>query len=423
MTTRGDILELSITHLAGLGDGVAMHDGLPVFVPLACGGDTLRAEVEQVAKDHIRARLVEVVKPSPHRATPPCPHFGACGGCSLQHVDAASYAAFKQHIAQEAARALGAGDAVVKPLFQSGAASRRRAEVKVAVEQGEVRLGFLAARSHDVLDTAECKVVDAAIAAAIPAWREALQGCKKPARITAIRFTHADNGMEVLLHASSPLKPADSQRLQDCAAAQGVLRLGVQIAEGDIQWLQSGEPVVELGSATVELPPAAFLQATRASQDAMIAEVVAQCGKATTVADIYCGIGTFSLPLAHAGHRVQAYEGSQEAVTALFNAARKHGLESRLSAHSRNLYAQPLTQELQGVEVAVINPPRNGALPQCKALAASSVQRVVMVSCNPATFIRDGKALCAAGFTLKSLLPVDQFTWSHHLELVGVFCV
>lgn len=422
MTMRGDILELTITHLAGLGDGVAAHEGVPVFVPLTCAGDTVRAQVVQAGREHHRARLLEVLEPSPQRADPPCPHFGACGGCTLQHLDAAAYDGFKHAIAVDAARALGVEGAVVKPLFRSGAASRRRAEVKVTVEQGEVRLGFLAARSHDVIATPECKVVDAAIANAMETWRAALQHCGKPARITAIHFTHAENGLDVLLQCSAAPKPADIQLARGHAAAQGVVRLGVQVGQGEPQWLRLGEPFVQLGGVTVELPPAAFLQATRASQDAMIAEVAAQCGEATTVADIYCGIGTFSLPLAQAGHRVLAYEGSGEAVTALFNAARRHGLEERLSVHARDLYAQPLTTELRGVEVAVINPPRNGALPQCEALAASGVGRVVMVSCNPATFIRDGKALCGAGFRLVSLLPVDQFTWSHHLELVGTFC-
>src|SRR5690606_16960991 len=120
-----------------------------------------------------------------------------------------------------------------------------------------------------------------------------------------------------------------------------------------------------------------------------------------------------------AGHHLRGYEGSEPAVTALFNAARRHGLEGRLAATQRDIYAQPLTTELQGVDAVVINPPRNGALPQTQAIATQGVPLVVMVSCNPATFLRDAKALVSAGYRLESLLPVDQFTWSPHLELVA----
>lgn len=423
MTNRDDTpkeqIELCITRLAGLGDGVGEHDGRPVFVPLTAVGDVVRAAIPPGGQ---RARLVEVMEASPDRQKPPCPHFGLCGGCSLQHLNPAVYEAFKEAIARDAARQSGADEAVVRPLFLSGAASRRRAECKVAVDKGEVTLGFLAARSHDVVAVTECKVVDAAIAAAFPAWREALGRWKKPSRVRAVQFTHADNGLDVLLHVDGRLKPADSEALRAFAAEQGIVRLCIAQEGGEPQAVIAGEPVLRLGDAAVELPVAAFLQATSASQDVMAAEVLAHCAGHERVADLYSGCGTYSLPLAQAGHRVHAYEGGAEAVTALFNAARKHGLQEQLASHTRDLYAAPLTvRELQAYDAVVVNPPRNGALPQAQAIAQSGVATVVMVSCNPATFIRDAKALAEGGYRLVSLLPVDQFTWSHHLELVGAF--
>lgn len=410
MVSVGDILELQITHIAGLGDGVATHNGLSVFVPHTCQGDVVRAEVVQTVKSAIHTRLHGVVTPSPDRQSPPCPHFAACGGCELQQLTPAAYAAFKQSVAAQVAAQLGCN--LVHPLFESGSASRRRAEAKVAVDDGVVSVGFNAPRSHAVVDAPECKVVEPAILAAMNHWRNVLQGMKKPSRFHSIQFTVADNGLDVQVTSEGKLKPADALALQEFA--QGMARL-----THNGETLKAGAPALAMAGAEVALPVGSFLQATASSQAKMVELVLAACAGHATVADLYCGCGTFSLPLAQAGHQVSAYEGGQEAVTALFNAARRTGLP--VNAQVRDLFAKPLHDELAQLDAVVINPPRNGALPQCEAIAKSPVKKVVMVSCNPATFTRDAQALLAGGFALRELTPIDQFTWSHHLELVGVF--
>lgn len=422
MTTRGDILELTITHLAGLGDGVAEHGGVPVFVPQTCAGDHIHAEVEQVGKDHIRARLHTVLTPAPSRQTPPCPHFSACGGCSLQQLDAAHYQQFMQAIAADVIAQLDAAETALQPLFSVPPHARRRAEYKIAVQKGEVSLGFLGARSHTVVDAPDCKVVDAAIAKAAADWRALLADFKKPSALKALHFTHVNNGLDVALLADGKLKAGDMEKLKAFAAACDYARLALHMPDAPPQWLKAGDALLQWGDVQVALPPMPFLQATQASEAVMVAEVLRHCKRAERIADLYSGCGTFSLPLAQAGHRVHAYEGAQEAITALFNAARSHGRDDRLFTDARDLFAKPLkAEELRDYDAVVINPPRNGALPQTREIAAAQVPAVVMVSCNPATFIRDGKALREQGYTLTHLLPVDQFLWSHHLELVGLF--
>lgn len=413
MVKTGDIVRLRVTHLAGLGDGVAEFGGIPVFVPFTCAGDEVEARITQVGKDFCRAELVKIIEHSNNKK-PSCPHFGICGGCALQHLPAETYTEFKRSIALRIAEQLGADAQTVRPLFESGPASRRRAEAKIAVVNGEVRLGFMAARSHEVVDTPDCRVVEPAILQAMASWKVLLQSMKKPSIFKSIHFTVLDNGLDMHLRTEGKAKPADMEMLRAFTASQPMERLLM-----DGQTVKVGEPQVTMGGVAVALPPESFLQATQASQQAMVELVLRHCAGHRVVADLYCGCGTFSLPLARAGHTVRAYEGGQEAVTALFNAARRSGLD--VTAQVRDLYTQPLTSELQGVEAAVINPPRNGALPQSKMLAQSGVKKIVMVSCNPATFVRDAQALQAGGFRLVELTPVDQFTWSHHLELVGVF--
>ena len=153
----------------------------------------------------------------------------------------------------------------------------------------------------------------------------------------------------------------------------------------------------------------------------MSARVSQHASKASRVMDLYSGCGTYSLPLLAAGKIVHAVEGSQEMVAALHNAARKTAPE-RIHSSVRDLYRDPVkTEELNRFDAVVINPPRNGALPQCEAIAKSTVPLVIMVSCNPATFARDAAALIKGGYRLESATPIDQFLWSHHLELIAKF--
>jgi 23S rRNA (uracil1939-C5)-methyltransferase len=180
-------------------------------------------------------------------------------------------------------------------------------------------------------------------------------------------------------------------------------------------------PVVRLGPATVGLPPGAFLQATPQAEAAMAAFVGEQSAGAGRIVDLYCGVGTFTFKLAEVG-QVHAADSSREAVQALTSAlAGAPGLHG-VTAEARDLVRRPvLAEELKKTDLVVFDPPRAGAAEQAAEIARSKVARVIGVSCNPATFARDAHTLVDAGFRLDRVLPVDQFLWSPHIELVGVF--
>jgi 23S rRNA (uracil1939-C5)-methyltransferase len=171
----------------------------------------------------------------------------------------------------------------------------------------------------------------------------------------------------------------------------------------------------------VTLPPGAFLQATRGAEAAMTAFVEQQAAGADRIADLYCGVGTFTFRLAGVAP-VHAADFAPEAVQALGAAlATAPGLKA-VTAEARDLVRRPvLAEELKRTDLVVFDPPRAGAAEQAAELARSSVARVIGVSCNPATFARDARTLIDAGFRLVRVLPVDQFLWSPHIELVGVF--
>lgn len=417
----GDVFTLTITRLGGLGDGVGEHNGYFVYVPFALPGERVRAEVTSTKGKECRVKLLETEKTSPDRQAPPCSYFGQCGGCSLQHLSPQAYRRFKMAQMEALLARLGVAREALREMVEVGAGGRRRAELKVQVHKGEVALGFYAARSHDLVDVNDCPVLEEGLSALIVPLKHAIASLKQSGNVLGVKLTGTEAGVAVLMNLRQPPKPADKEKLAAFAQAQGLAQLAWE-TEAGAQRLYGGELQLRLGEALVEIPSRAFLQASAAAQAAITSIVTEHLASCRHIADLYAGCGTYSFPLVAAGAKLHAFEGDAAMVAAMENACRRYGLEESLQVAQRDLFAAPLAAlQLAGFDGAVINPPRNGALPQAEALAASNLRRVAMVSCNPASFERDARALLASGFHLQTLTPIDQFHWSAHLELVACF--
>lgn len=423
MLNVNDELEIEITALGGMGDGIGRYDNQVVFVPLTCVGEVVRAKVESVSAQSARARLVSLGSPGPHRAEPACEHFGLCGGCSLQHMDTESYYEFKRREMQQLVQRLGYEPDALRETVRVGEGGRRRAEFQLRVTKGRVEVGFFASKSHELVDVRMCPVMTPEMAGLVAPLREALTSLKKPGLVSAISVTHVAEGFDALLTLKAALPAGDREKLSAFGRAHRILRLAAALPEEPPHVIFQGQPVYEtFGEVQVELPVGAFLQATRKGQEALTRFVVEHAAGASAVADLFCGCGTYSLPLLSVVKQVVAFEGGHEMVIALHNASRKHGLEHRISAQARDLERSPLSaEELKRFDAVVLNPPRSGAKAQSMALAAGKVRRVIMVSCHPATFERDARMLLEGGYVMKEMAPIDQFYWSSHLELAALF--
>ncbi len=416
-------IELTISHLGGMGDGVAYALGKTIMVPFTCPGDYVRAVIDSCGKDFCRATVRVMLAHGPGRQTPPCAHFGACGGCAVQHVAPEPYRRFKRDAALNAVRRLGYPEERVADLVEIGEHARRRVEFKVSVHKGIVSIGLLARRSHRVIDLAMCPVTRSDILALLPAFRKHIADLGKPANINAIHITDTGSGLDVMLTLRVPCTKADQEKTKAFAEKHNLLRLTAVCSAGETMRVAERYPVQAIfGDVRVDLPPRAFLQATEAGQQAITNLIVKYGAGCTSVAELYSGCGTYSFPLAKKGRRIAAYEGDAAMVAAMHNAIRRYGMDDRISIHCRDLMRTPLTaEELKRFDAVVINPPRNGALPQMRQLAKSGVQTIIVVSCNPATFERDAVLLRDSGYDLTKVTPIDQFVWSHHLELVAIF--
>ena len=408
-------VELRIAQVGHQGDG-APAAGAP-HVPYVLPGETVRA---RVSGD--RGELLDVLQPSPERAEPPCPHFGACGGCALQHWTHTPYLAWKvEQIRLQLARER--LETEFAPAFAAPPGARRRLALHARRgTRDEALLGFKARRSWSLVPIAVCPIARPELVAALPALRRlAAPLFEHPKSAPTLHVTLTETGLDVDVtgvEARSGGLSADARvRLAEAASAGDFARvtLAGEIAYG------AREPVVHFGRAAVALPAGGFLQAVAEAEEAMAAFAVEAVRGAAAAADLYCGAGAFTFRLAeHAA--VHAADASAPAVRALTAAvAGVPGLKG-VRAEARDLARRPvLASELKRVEAVVFDPPRAGAPEQAAEIAASNAAIAVGVSCSPATFARDAAVLTAGGFRLERVLPVDQFLWSPHIELVGVF--
>lgn len=406
---------LAIAYLGHRGDGVADTPDGPVYVPCTLPGETVT--VEAVAGHPDRRRLLTVDQASPARIGAICPHFGVCGGCAVQHWSAHEYRVWKRGLVVEtlAQQHL---EAPVDNLVDAHGEGRRRAVLHARRSGGRdvLQVGFAAARAHHVVPIDRCPVLTPSLGRAIPiAWRlaEALQPVRKP---LDIQVTATDVGLDVDVRGSGPLPPERAAELTRIAAEEHLARLtrhGELLAQG-------APPTVRMGRATVPLPPGAFLQATSAGEEALAGLALAHVEDARRVADLFCGVGPFALRIAEKAP-VTAIDADVAAIEALRRAVGTPGLKP-IATTARDLFRRPLqADELVAYQAVVFDPPRQGAKAQVAELARSKVPRIVAVSCNPATFARDARALVEGGYRIERVTPVDQFRYSAHVEVVALF--
>ncbi|CAN5424294.1 class I SAM-dependent RNA methyltransferase [soil metagenome] len=411
----GPPVELVIATVGGEGDGVAPG---PIYVPFTLPGETVRA-----TGGGERRELDAVLVASPDRVTPPCPHFGICGGCALQHWDHRAYLDWKVDRLRKTLALQRIETEILSP-FAAPPASRRRVALHARPgTRGQPRLGYKGRKSWDVIDISVCPIADPKIEAALPALRRlAAPLLQHPKSAPTLHVTVTSEGLDIEI--TGVERKSGGGLSADARMQLGQIASEVDFArvtmDGEVQYGER-QPLVRVGPAVVALPAGAFLQAVPAAEAAMAAFAVEQATGAERIADLYCGVGTFTFRLAQIAP-VYAADGHAPAIRALSSAiATAPGLKG-ITAETRDLARRPvLAVEFKKIDTVLFDPPRAGALEQTAEIAASSVSRVIGVSCNPATFARDARALIDAGFSLDRVLPVDQFLWSPHVELVGVF--
>ncbi|MGH7047270.1 MAG: class I SAM-dependent RNA methyltransferase [Stellaceae bacterium] len=417
---REELVELSIERIGSAGDGVAHWRGAPIYLPFTVPGDRVRARLGARRGGGREGRVIELVAAGPGHAAPPCRHFGSCGGCALQHLDRATYEAAKLDGLRRALQRARIDPDVVAPL-RVVAPARRRTRLGLARPvdpQQEGRVGFHRHRRHDLVDLDECPVLEPALFAIIARLRRLVPELLRPGETASATLTRTDSGIDLLIEGDDRPTRGAIEALGGLADDRDLARVVWRSHKDEMLVVERRKVRIICAGIAVEFPPGAFLQASAAAEAGLVAAVVAGIGPARPVLDLYAGLGAFAFALAGRG-AVHAVEGDARSAASLAAAARA---VPGVTVEHRDLARAPLPPEmLAGYAAAVLDPPRAGAVSQAAALAASRLGTVVAVSCNPATFARDAARLIAGGFHLEQVVPIDQFVWSPHLELVGLF--
>jgi 23S rRNA (uracil1939-C5)-methyltransferase len=400
-------LTVTVGEMGRHGEGVVHCGEETIYVPYVLPGEIVR-----IVREGSRGVAEEILIPSAARIQPFCPQFTHCGGCSVQHWRLHDYRDWKRSLVEMALHHRGLS-APVSELIDAQGSGRRRASLHVRRSASGLVAGFAIARSHDVHPIDACPILDPALAKApciARAIGEIVGECD-------VSLTATDTGIDVAVTNAKPQARDALVGLANTAAALGLARIAV----GAEPVVVRAQPLVTMGAAKVPLPPGTFLQATRAGEAELSRQVLEGAKGAKTVADLFCGIGPFALRLA-AQARVFAADSSAQAISALAQASRHTAGLKPLTVDVRDLFREPLMpRELESFDAVVIDPPRAGAEAQAKQLARSRVKTVISVSCEPATFARDAALLVKGGCRIDRIVPVDQFAWTSHIEIVGIF--
>lgn len=438
-----------IEEIGALGDGIAKIDDKEIYVPY-----TIKGEEVSLNLDNGKIKSQSIIKKSPNRTAPVCPHFLFCGGCAMQHIKTEAYQNWKSETFKNTLKEY--SDKIAEPIFIDNK-TRRRVSFGFRINENnpnKSKLGFNAKSKGKLIDISVCYLLDSKLESLITTLRDLLplisppkENIKKPNRgknrrnkkpieqIGDIFVTHCENGFDLTIIAKWDADMNIRQDLFEFVRNNpDIIRISWANKHYDTpeNIIEVEKPFIKVNEVNIELPPMSFLQPSIKGQEALI-NLVNNAIKENdesdikNIADLFCGIGTFTFPVVtNLSKNVTAIDVNASQVKSLQNSLHKNEL-SKITSIERNLFALPLmAKELEKYEVVIFDPPRAGAINQVQEFANASNKTalpklVIAVSCNPATFARDAKILIETGYELQKINMVDQFIYSHHSELVAVF--
>lgn len=415
--------------------GVTHVAGKAVFVDGALPLERVEFSPYKRKANYELATLSRVIAASPARVVPRCGYFGVCGGCTMQHLDAPAQMAVKQRVLEDALWHIGRLRAdVIYPAIQGpawGYRHRARLAVRRVVKKGGVLVGFREKRSQYVADMVDCAVLPRQVAALLPRLRELVGSLSIADRLPQIEVAVGDALAALVLRILAPPTAGDEERLGAFARAHGI-RLYLQPG-GPLtatQFYPAGGPspyyaLPDYG-VRIEFGPTDFTQVNPAINRMLVRRAVSllEPRAGERIADLFCGLGNFTLPIARSGADVVGLEGSMDLVRKAIHNAALNGLTDRARFGVANLFElEPPTLALLGeFDKLLIDPPREGAIALVKALSGSMPARIVYVSCNPATLARDAAVLHhQKGYYLRGAGIANMFPHTSHIESIAMF--
>ena len=424
------------------GRGVAHVDGKAIFVEGALPREWVEYLPSRKKKNFETAKLTRILRESPDRVKPKCRFYEICGGCGQQHADIRLQVAAKQRVLKDNLARIGkvTPEQVLPPIYGSSWEYRHRARMSVhyVAKKGGVLVGFREKKSSYVADMHSCEVLAGGVGRLIDPLRELMTSLDMRERIPQIEIAVGDRVTALVLRLLDALTPADEAKLRTFADTHAVshrIQWWVQVKGPDtaVPWypLDAPELTYRLPEFGLELNfrPTEFTQVNHRVNRLMVHRAVELLDprEGESIADLFCGLGNFSLPIAHRGANVIGVEGSDELTVRATENAMRNGLGERTRFFAADLYTdqQSAMKRIPAVSKMLIDPPRDGAVEVCKLLGPEQrpeLKRIVYVSCSPGTLARDADELVnVQGFTLKAAGVVNMFPHTAHVESIALF--
>ncbi|WP_051235639.1 23S rRNA (uracil(1939)-C(5))-methyltransferase RlmD [Marinimicrobium agarilyticum] len=423
---------LAIERLSHDGRGIARWEGKTLFVAGALPGETVTVRLLGEQSRFAEGEVTEVLVPAAQRQTPPCRHYGTCGGCQLQHLAPRSQVAAKQQAVLDQLERQGKvrPKELVPAILSPSEGYRHRARLGVWTEKnGTVTLGFRRKRERTLTPIDACEVLAPALNALLAPLRGWLEGLERRDAVGHIELILSEEGPAMVVRELKALSPRDLQRLGtvgDGALGDRIWRQTTSEGLSDLNG-EPCDPRLHYGLPDFELDlafhPQDFTQVNVEVNRAMVRQAVdwlaPQPGE--RVLDLFCGMGNFTLPLARSGAWVRGLEGSDAMVGRARENARRHGLEAEFDTANLARGDARLWPKGTPLDAVLLDPPRDGARELMAPLAQLRPRRLVYASCNPATLARDAGELATAGYDLQSLGVLDMFPHTEHVESMALF--
>jgi 23S rRNA (uracil1939-C5)-methyltransferase len=426
---------LDIESLDQEGRGVAHLGGKVVFVEGALAGERVEASIRRRKPSFDLASVENVVRSSPARVVPGCAHFGVCGGCALQHIDLATQVAVKQRVLEDALWHIGRlkPNEMLAPIYGCAWGYRHRARftVRYVPKKGGMLVGFHERRSSYVADMTGCEVVPPRISALLVPLRHALGTLSIRQRLPQIEVSVGEGADVLVLRILEALTPADEAVLRELAERH---RVYVYLQPGGPDTARPFHPPAGV-DLYYELPefdvrigfePTDFTQVNHAVNRVLVRRALRLLDPLPDerIADFFCGVGNFTLPIARFGVEVVGVDGSHSLAARAGRNAERNGLADRCVFKVMDLFRiDPAALASLGVfDRMLVDPPRDGAVELVKALDDDAPGRIVYVSCNPATLARDAAVLVhGKGYRLAAAGVVNMFPHTAHVESMALF--
>lgn len=416
--------QFQIQDLDYQGLGVAKLNGKTYFVENALPNEVVQAQIVEEKRQYGRAKAVNILQKSANRQTPFCPVYAQCGGCQMQHIPLEMQRQAKQKALFKRLQKLQLQAIDFQPMITGNDQGyRRRAKLSIAWQHNTLVVGFRQAASQHITKIDDCAMLEPALSTLIPKLQILLQSWRTPKKLGHLELVQADNGIALLLRHIGEINSQDQQNLRDFAENEQLM-LFVMREKAQIEQWYGEQPYYEINGLKLTFSIRDFIQVNRELNRKMVETAInwLDLSGSERVLDLFCGMGNFTLPIAQQAQKVVGVEGVEPMVIQARQNAETSGIKN--AEFYQTDLDQPFIDQAwakESFDKVLLDPARNGALFCLDHLCDLKPSRIVYVSCNPATLVRDAEKLIHNGYRIEKSAMIDMFPHTGHLESVTLF--